>query len=66
MAEALDHVLVIENGSTDGTRAWLATLDEPRLAVIASIGLTVTGAATRPTKAVKTTSDMTRGFNSAR
>ncbi|WP_062563431.1 glycosyltransferase [Paracoccus aminovorans] len=34
LAEPLDHVLVIENGSTDGTRAWLATLDEPRLAVI--------------------------------
>ena len=29
-------------------------------------GLIATGVATRPTKAVKTTSDMTRGFSSAK
>jgi hypothetical protein len=33
-----------------------------RIAITASSGLMVTGAATRPTKAVNTTSDMTRGF----
>jgi len=37
-----------------------------RIAMTAVNGLTVTGAATRPTKAVKTTSDMTRGFSSAK
>lgn len=34
LAEPLDHVLVIENGSTDGTRDWLAGLSDPRLVVI--------------------------------
>ncbi|MDQ7775134.1 MAG: glycosyltransferase [Paracoccus aminovorans] len=34
LAEPLDHVLVIENGSTDGSREWLAAQDDPRLAVI--------------------------------
>lgn len=34
LAEPLDHVLVIENGSTDGTRDWLAALSDPRLLVI--------------------------------
>jgi rhamnopyranosyl-N-acetylglucosaminyl-diphospho-decaprenol beta-1,3/1,4-galactofuranosyltransferase len=33
-AEAPDQLLVIENGSTDGTRAWLASLDDPRLTII--------------------------------
>lgn len=34
LAEPLDHVLVVENGSTDGTREWLAGLMDPRLVVI--------------------------------
>ena len=37
-----------------------------RMAIMASSGLTVTGAAKRPTKAVNTTSDITRGFKSAK
>ena len=36
-----------------------------RIAVAARIGWMVPGAATSPAKAVKTTSDMTRGFSSA-
>ena len=35
-------------------------------AMIAMKGLVATGAATSPTKAVKTTSDITRGFSSAK
>lgn len=34
LAEPLDHLLVIENGSTDGSRDWLAAQDDPRLVVI--------------------------------
>lgn len=34
LAEPLDHVLVVENGSTDGTREWLAELSDPRMVVI--------------------------------
>ena len=34
LAEPLDQVLVIENGSTDGTREWLRGLSEPRLTVL--------------------------------
>ncbi len=37
-----------------------------RIAITASSGLMVTGAATSPTKAVNTTSDMTRGFSRAK
>ena len=37
-----------------------------RIAITASSGLIVTGAAIKPTKAVKTTSDITRGFRSSR
>jgi rhamnopyranosyl-N-acetylglucosaminyl-diphospho-decaprenol beta-1,3/1,4-galactofuranosyltransferase len=32
--EPLDRVLVIENGSTDGTREWLRGLSDPRLLVL--------------------------------
>ncbi|MEO1679136.1 MAG: glycosyltransferase [Pseudomonadota bacterium] len=31
-----DIICVVDNGSTDGTRAWLEALDEPRLKVILS------------------------------
>lgn len=34
LAEPIDQLLVIENGSTDGTRPWLASLRDPRLTVI--------------------------------
>lgn len=34
LAESLDHVIVVENGSADGSRAWLATQRDPRLTVI--------------------------------
>ncbi len=37
-----------------------------RMATTAMNGLSATGAATMPTKAVKTTSDITRGFRSSR
>ncbi|WP_408634313.1 glycosyltransferase [Paracoccus aminovorans] len=34
LAEPVDRLLVVENGSTDGSRAWLAALTDPRLTVI--------------------------------
>ncbi len=34
LAEPLDHVIVVENGSSDGTREWLASLEDGRLTVI--------------------------------
>lgn len=34
LEEPLDHILVIENGSTDGTRDWLRGLSDPRLLVL--------------------------------
>lgn len=34
LAEPLDHLVIVENGSSDGTREWLASLDDPRLDVI--------------------------------
>lgn len=33
-AGELDHVLVVDNASDDGTPAWLATLEDPRLVVL--------------------------------
>lgn len=34
LAEPLDHLVIVENGSTDGTREWLSSLDDPRLDII--------------------------------
>ncbi|WP_313352265.1 glycosyltransferase [Paracoccus sp. (in: a-proteobacteria)] len=34
LSEPLDHVVVVENGSTDGTRDWLAGQSDQRLLVI--------------------------------
>ncbi|EYD70558.1 glycosyltransferase [Limimaricola hongkongensis] len=34
LSEPLDHVIVVENGSTDGTGDWLATQSDPRLVVL--------------------------------
>lgn len=31
LEEGVDHLVVVDNASTDGTREWLATLDDPRL-----------------------------------
>lgn len=33
LEEPVDHVIVIDNGSQDGTRAWLTSLNDPRLHV---------------------------------
>lgn len=34
LAEPVDHLLLVDSGSTDGTRRWLAALRDPRLTVI--------------------------------
>lgn len=34
LAEAVDHLVVVDNASDDGTAAWLAGLAEPRLTVL--------------------------------
>lgn len=31
LSEPVDHIVVVDNGSTDGTRAWFETLTDPRL-----------------------------------
>ena len=36
LAEPLDHLLVVDNASSDGTADWLAAQDDPRLAVLRS------------------------------
>lgn len=33
LAEPLDHILIFDNASQDGTAAWLADLDDPRLII---------------------------------
>lgn len=34
LEEPLEQIIVVENGSTDGTREWLGGLDDPRLVVL--------------------------------
>ena len=34
LEEPLDHILIVENGSTDGSRNWLRGLSDPRLTVL--------------------------------
>jgi len=36
LAEPIDHVLVIDNGATDGSGDWLAAQTDPRLTIITS------------------------------
>lgn len=36
LEETVDHLLVIDNGSSDGTSAWLAAQADPRLTIITS------------------------------
>ncbi|TKI05758.1 glycosyltransferase [Martelella alba] len=33
---AFTHIVIVDNASSDGTRAWLSTLDEPRLTLLRS------------------------------
>lgn len=37
LAEAIDHLVVIDNGSGDGTAEWLAGVDDLRLLVLTSV-----------------------------
>ncbi|MFS4437639.1 glycosyltransferase [Paracoccaceae bacterium GXU_MW_L88] len=34
LAESVDHVVIVDNNSTDGTRDWLKSLEDPRVTVI--------------------------------
>lgn len=34
LAEACDHLIIVDNGSSDGSRAWLAGLTDPRLRLL--------------------------------
>ena len=34
LGEALDHIIVVDNGSSDGSRAWLTRQTDPRLRLI--------------------------------
>ncbi len=34
LEECIDHLLVVDNASQDGTRAWLQSVDDPRLTLV--------------------------------
>lgn len=36
LAEPIDHVVIVDNRSTDGTADWLAAIDDPRVVVLTS------------------------------